>query len=116
VDQARAAAAPGATPARAARPAASGPAACRAAEANSRGVLPSSSKDHGTWKIDYTAKLKTKGGAMVDVANEDLPSGVNANFLNVKVDGVPPGSADAGMSGFPGQFLNVEVDSVIPAP
>jgi hypothetical protein len=84
--------------------------------ANSRGVLPSSSKDHDTWKIDYTAKLKIKGGAMVDVANEDLPSGMNANFLNVKVEGVPPDLVMQEPMGFPGQFFYVEVDSVVPAP
>jgi len=84
--------------------------------ANSRGVLPSSSKDHDTWKIDYTAKLKIKGGAMVDVANEDLPSGMNANFLNVKVEGVPPDLLMQEPAGFPGQFFYVEVDSVVPAP
>ena len=78
--------------------------------ANSRGVLPSSSKDHDTWKIDYTAKLKIKGGAMVDVANEDLPSGMNANFLNIKVDGVPPDLLMQEPSGFPGQFFYLEVD------
>jgi hypothetical protein len=84
--------------------------------ANSRGVLPSSSKDHDTWKIDYTAKLKIKGGAMVDVANEDLPSGMNANFLNVKVDGVPPELVMQEPMGFPGQFFYIEVESVVPSP
>jgi hypothetical protein len=84
--------------------------------ANSAGILPRSSRDHDLHKLDYTAKLTVKGGSMVDVANEDRPSGMNRNFMQHKVDGVPPEILDQGANGFDGQFFYVEVESVTAMP
>ena len=83
--------------------------------ANSKGILPSSSKDHDVWKIDYKFTLKIKGGTGVDIVSEDLPSGMNRNFLNVKVDGVPMDLVNQEPNGFDGQFFYLEVESVTPA-
>lgn len=73
------------------------------------------SRDHDLHNVNYTGTIKVKGGATVDVVNQDMPSGMNRNFMMHKVAGVPTELINQEPNGFDGQFFYIEVESVTPA-